>query len=120
MDLHWRQGSEAFEKHLVVRWPPTGFAAFPRHAYGMGRQFRLLKGLATTAVPVPPVLWMEEDASVIGLPFYIMEKVDGWVPGDFPPYHVAGPLFDATEADRARIWWNAIDTMARVHSVDCE
>lgn len=118
MDLQWRQGSEVFEKHLVVRWPPTGFAAFPRHAYDMGKQFRLLKGLATTAVPVPPVLWMEEDASVIGLPFYIMEKVEGWVPGDFPPYHVAGPLFDATEADRARIWWNAIDTMAQIHNVD--
>lgn len=119
-DLEWTQGRELIEKHLVVRWAPTGFAAFPRHAYDMGQQFRLLKSLAGTAVPVPPVLWMEEDASVIGLPFYVMEKVEGWVPGDFPPYHIAGPLFDAEEEDRAKIWWCAIDTMAKIHSVDWE
>ena len=119
-DLKWTQHREVFEKHLVVRWPPTGFAAFPRHAYDMGQQFRLLKSLADTAVPVPPVLWMEEDASVIGLPFYVMEKVEGWVPGDFPPYHIAGPLFEANEEDRAKIWWSAIDTMAHIHSVDWE
>ncbi len=117
-DLQWRQGDEAFSKRLVIRWPPTGFTAFPGHAYDMARQFRLLKALAGTAVPVPPVHWMEDDASVIGLPFYIMEKVEGWVPGDFPPYHVAGPLFDASRADRARIWWDAIDTLARIHMVD--
>jgi len=57
---------------------------------------------------------------VIGSPFYVMEKVEGWVPGDFPPYHVAGPLFEATEPDRARIWWSAIDAMAQVHCVDWE
>lgn len=117
-DLQWRLGDEAFSKHLVIRWPPTGFTAFPRHAYDMARQFRLLKALAGTAVPVPPVHWMEGDASVIGLPFYIMEKVEGWVPGDFPPYHVAGPLFDASGADRARIWWDAIDTLASIHTMD--
>ena len=36
-DLKWTQHREVFEKHLVVRWPPTGFAAFPRHAYDMGQ-----------------------------------------------------------------------------------
>ena len=118
LELQWRQGNESLSKSLVIRWPPKGFTAFPRHAYDMAKQFRLLKALGSTSVPVPPVHWLEEDASVIGAPFYVMEKVAGWVPGDFPPYHVAGPLFDASEADRARIWWGAVDTIARIHTLD--
>lgn len=117
-DLEWKQGNETISKSLVIRWPPQGFTAFPRHAYDMGKQFRLLKALQNTSIPVPPVHWIEEDASVLGSPFYIMEKVAGWVPGDFPPYHVAGPLFEASEADRVRTWWDAIDAMARIHNLD--
>jgi aminoglycoside phosphotransferase (APT) family kinase protein len=118
LDVQWRQGGEAVAKSLVIRWPPKGFTAFPRHAYDMKKQFQLLKALQDTHVPVPPVHWMEEDAAVLGAPFYVMEKVDGWVPGDFPPYHVAGPLFEASEPERQRIWWDAVDTMARIHTLD--
>lgn len=117
-DLQWQEGGEVLTKEFVIRWPPTGFTAFPRHAYDMGKQFRLLKALACTEVPVPPVHWMENDAAVIGQPFYVMEKVEGWVPGDFPPYHVSGPLFEASNADRERIWWSAVDNMARIHTLD--
>ena len=119
-ELQWRQGDEIFSKNLVIRWPPTGFTAFPSYAYDMKQQFRLLKSLEKTAIPTPPVHWMEEDAAVLGAPFYIMEKVAGWVPGDFPPYHVEGPLFDASEADRLRTWWDAVDTMAKIHTLDWE
>lgn len=116
--LQWRQADATFSKDLVIRWPPTGFTAFPPHAYNMTRQCRLLRALASTDIPVPAVPWMETDASVLGSAFYIMEKVDGWVPSDFPPYHVAGPLFEADEADRVRIWWGAVDTLAKIHSLD--
>lgn len=119
-ELQWRQGDEVFSKNLVIRWPPTGFTAFPSHAYDMKQQFRLLKSLEKTTIPTPPVHWMEEDATVLGAPFYIMEKVEGWVPGDFPPYHVEGPLFDASEVDRLRTWWDAVDTMAKIHTLDWE
>lgn len=118
VDVRWREGERRVQKNLVVRWPPKGFTAFPPQAYDMGKQHRLLAALAGTSVPVPPVFGMEADASVLGLPFYVMEKVDGWVPSDFPPYHVAGPLFEASEVDRARVWWNAVDTMARIHTLD--
>lgn len=118
LDLHWQQDGQARSRSLVIRWPPAGFTAFPKHAYDIGKQYRVLKCLAASAVPVPQVPWIEEDPSVLGRPFYIMDKVEGWIPGDFPPYHVAGPLFEAGEADRVRTWWSAVDTLAAIHTVD--
>ncbi len=117
-ELQGRRGEQGFAKSLVIRWPPSGFMVFPNAAYDMGKQFRLLQALASSAVPVPPVLGLEEDAGVLGAPYYVMEKVDGWVPGDFPPYHVAGPLFEASEPERVRVWWAAVDTMAKIHQLD--
>jgi len=118
LDAQWRQGLEPVSRSLVIRWPPKGFTAFPRRAYDMGQQYQLLKALQGSQVPVPPVLGMEPDAAVLGAPFYVMEKVEGWVPSDFPPYHVAGPLFEAGEPERERIWWNAVDTLASIHTLD--
>ena len=43
----------------------------------MGREFRILSGLRTTAVPVPEPLAFCDDAEVNGAPFYVMEFVDG-------------------------------------------
>lgn len=118
LDVQWRQDGQTITKNLVIRWPPKGFTAFPPHAYDMDKQFRLLQALAGSPVPVPPVHWMEHDPDVLGSAFYVMEKVDGWVPSDFPPYHIAGPLFEASEPERERVWWNAVDTMARIHTLD--
>lgn len=119
LTLNWREGQEARTLKMVMRWPPLGdFLVFPRYAYDMSLQYRVLKGLSATKVPVPPVHWMEEDPSVIGVPFYIMGEVNGWVPGDFPAYHVSGPLFEASEAERAQVWFDAVETLARIHEVD--
>jgi len=117
-DLSWREGDRALSRSLVVRWPPSGFTAFPRHAYDMTRQFRLLQALQGTAVPAPSALGLEEDPAVIGRPFFVMEQLQGWVPSDFPPYHIAGPLFEASEAERQRIWWDAVETLGRIHTLD--
>lgn len=117
-DLSLREADRTLSRSLVVRWPPSGFTAFPSHAYDMTRQFKLLQALQGSTVPAPPVLGLEEDPSVIGRPFFVMEQVQGWVPGDFPPYHVAGPLFEAPDAERQRIWWDAVDTLGRIHTMD--
>lgn len=118
VDLHYKQAGQDIQRSLVVRWPPQGFTAFPRAAYDMGRQYHLLRGLTGSTVPVPPVLGLEEDARILGAAFYVMEKVQGWVPSDFPPYHVAGPLFEAPVAERQQLWWNAVETLARIHTLD--
>jgi len=45
--------------------------------YDVSRQFRIMRALASTAVPVPAVLWFEDDPAVLGAPFYLMERVKG-------------------------------------------
>lgn len=116
--LAWTNDKKRRTLELVMRLPPAGFQVFPARSYDMARQFQLLSGLNRTNIPAPRACWLEEDTSVIGVPFFIMEKVGGWIPSDFPPYHVAGPLYEAGNDVRAHIWWSAVDALATIHSVD--
>lgn len=120
IELKWREAGETRVENLVIRWPPRGYSNFPKHFFDMKQQYTLLARLGGTSVPVPRARWLEEDESVIGGPFYIVERVPGWIPGDFPPYHVAGPLYEATAEEKAKIWWNAVDTIANIHTLDWE
>ena len=42
----------------------------------------------------------------------------GWIPGDFPPYHQRGKLFEADEVQKEKVWYGVIDTMVKIHNVD--
>ncbi len=118
LTLRYLEGGVKVSQALVIRWPPKGFLVFPEHTYDMARQYRLLKQLNDQDVPTPQVYWLELDASVIGMPFYIMARADGWVPGDFPPYHAAGKLYDADADFQRDIWLGGVETMANIHAVD--
>jgi aminoglycoside phosphotransferase (APT) family kinase protein/putative sterol carrier protein len=112
----WREDERERQASWVVRVQPTGFQVFPE--YDLSVQFRILRCLADTDVPVPPARWYEDDAGVLGSSFYVMEKVDGAIPSEVPPYHSFGLCLDATPAERAALWWSGIETLARVHAVD--
>jgi len=118
VDGTWQTGGADRSGTWVVRVAPTGYTLFPDAAFDT--QYRVLTGLAEhSSVPVPKVLWYEEDPSVLGAPFFVMEEVKGVVPPDNPPYHVDGWLkTDATPEVRERIWWGCIDTIAELHRTD--
>ncbi|MDA0636158.1 phosphotransferase, partial [Nonomuraea sp. MCN248] len=67
---------------LVLRRPPTG-ELLPS-AHDMAREARVQRGLAGTAVPVPRVV-LADQGDLIGVPFYVMEKVPGHVVRDRLP-----------------------------------
>jgi len=71
-----------------------------------------------TDVPVPDMLWFEEDPSWFGSPFWIMARVDGIAPSDAPHYSVGGWLRDATPEEQATVWWNGVTALAAVHNLD--
>jgi len=116
-DLSWKEGGQIREEALVVRIQPTGFQIFP--AYDLGLQFKTMKLLAATDVPVPKMVWLEEqNRDLFDASFYVMGQVKGRVPTDNPPYHQAGWLTEATPEERAAIWLGGFEAMARIHRLD--
>lgn len=62
---------------LVLRTPPVR-GGLPT-AHDMDREYRFQSALAGSAVPVAPMVASCADPSVIGVPFYLMGRLDGVV-----------------------------------------
>ncbi|MEV6400711.1 phosphotransferase family protein [Streptomyces sp. NPDC051907] len=94
---------------------PDAYTVFP--VYDMAEQYRTLRGVAEhTDVPVPRVLWLEEDPAALGAPFFVMERVEGRVPPDVMPYTYEGNwLHAASEAQRAALEESTVALIARLH-----
>lgn len=96
---------------LVLRRPPLGHVLPTAH--DMGREFRVMSALAPTRVPVPRTRHLCTDPSVLGAPFYLMERVPGVVlRGELPP-GVAD-----TPAERAGLAEAFVGVLADLHAVD--
>jgi aminoglycoside phosphotransferase (APT) family kinase protein len=93
----------------VLRQKPLGPLLPSAHA--VDREYRVLKALGGTDVPVPDVFALCEDDSVIGSAFYVMAFVPGRV--FFDPR-----LPGLTPAERTAIFDSMNDTIARLHRVD--
>lgn len=100
------------ENDWVLRRPPVG--AFLATANDMGREYRVQTGLRQSDVPVPATVAMCEDESVIGVPFYLMDFVDGIV------YSDADQVAHLDEAQARAATDQLIDVLARLHAVDFE
>ncbi|MFJ9040806.1 phosphotransferase family protein [Streptomyces sp. NPDC102406] len=94
---------------------PSAYTVFP--VYDMPRQYRTMRLVAErTALPVPRVLWLEEDPGPLGAPFLVMEGVAGRVPPDVMPYTYEGNwLHAATDEQRARLEDATLRVLARLH-----
>lgn len=66
---------DADDRQVVLRRPPLKQVLATAH--DMGREHRIISGLAATDVPVPEALAFCDDPDVNGAPFYVMEFVDG-------------------------------------------
>lgn len=116
-DARWLEGDAARSGGFVARVRPSGRGVFPE--YDMRLQYRCMEILgAHTDIPVPRMLWFEEDAHVLGQPFYVMEKLAGIVPSDNPPYAIAGWVAEASAADQEALWRRSIAVLARIHALD--
>jgi aminoglycoside phosphotransferase (APT) family kinase protein len=62
-------------KNLVLRRPPFGRKA--KTAHDMGREYRILTALKPIFPYCPKPLVYTEDDSVMGCPFYVMERIKG-------------------------------------------
>ena len=94
----------------VLRRPPLGHILATAH--DMAREYRVMSALAPTPVPVPAMVTLCEDPSVIGAPFYVMEYVEGSI------LRRAKDTDKLTESQRTALACELIDTLADLHEVD--
>ena len=95
-------------RRYVLRKKPQGHLLPSAHA--IEREYRLMRALAGH-VPVPEMLLLCEDESIIGEPFYIMEHVEGRMFTD-------ARMLDAPLAERRALSLELVDVLARLHRVD--
>jgi aminoglycoside phosphotransferase (APT) family kinase protein len=97
---------------LVLRRPPLGDVA--PSANDVGREFRVMRALHGSAVPVPRTVAHCTDTSVIGAPFSLVEKVSGRVLRH--PADVA-----ALDAGQARaVVESLVEHLVALHRVDVD
>jgi aminoglycoside phosphotransferase (APT) family kinase protein len=98
------------DERYVLRRPPEG--PLPPGTHDVRREYRVLAGLAGKGVRAPRAVLLCEDESVIGAPFYVMERVDGVVIREDMPREL-----DAL-SDRRRIGEELVDALVELHGVD--
>jgi aminoglycoside phosphotransferase (APT) family kinase protein len=99
------------ERELVLRRPP--FGASIKSAHDMGREYTILSRLIAVYPKVPRPLLYCEDVSIVGAPFYLMERVRGVILRPRLPGNMAPP-----PALMARIAGAAVANLAELHAVD--
>jgi aminoglycoside phosphotransferase (APT) family kinase protein len=98
-------------RELVLRRPPFGTEV--RTAHDMSREYTILSHMADVYPRVPrPVLYCE-DPSILGAPFYLMERMRGVILRSSVPKGV-----DLPAPLMRRLSENLIDNLVDIHSLD--
>ncbi|CAG8458298.1 12787_t:CDS:2 [Ambispora leptoticha] len=127
---------DASKKRYVLRKKPSG-TLLSTTAHAVEREFRILDALSrNTDIPVPQVYLLCENKSIIGTPFYVRNMKTIFVLCNAFINHtkstkrkkvmefLKGRIFkDASFSslspnDCKQCWYSAIDTLAKLHSVD--
>jgi len=96
-------------RRYVLRKQPPG-ELLPS-AHQVDREYRVMKALQDTDVPVPVMYCLCDDASIIGTKFYVMEMVEGRL-------FTEALLPALTPAERKAIYLDLARVMAKLHDVD--
>jgi aminoglycoside phosphotransferase (APT) family kinase protein len=99
------------EQEVVMRRPPFGTKV--KSAHDMGREFRILSALAGHYPRAPKPLAYSEDESILGAPFYVMERVRGVI--------LRKDLLPELNLDPARfrkLCETLVDALVELHALD--
>ncbi len=110
---NWNEDGRARRQGFCLRKDPG--AGLLRELSSLHEQFRVIKALEPTAAPTPKAYWYEEDPSLLGGPFFVMEKVEGEVPN---PWSRAGKQYYAEAAGRGKLPHSFVEALAALHNLD--
>jgi aminoglycoside phosphotransferase (APT) family kinase protein len=100
---------QSADHRYVLRRKPPGKLLPSAHA--VDREYRVIKALEKTEVPVAKAYALCEDPAVIGTAFYVMDYVEGRLFWD-------AALPEAAPAERRAIYGEMTRVIAALHSVD--
>jgi aminoglycoside phosphotransferase (APT) family kinase protein len=106
LDVRMADGAR---RDLVMRKRPTGNLLPSAHQ--VDREFRVIRALRDTNVPVPSTHFLCQDDGVLGQDFFVMDHVPGRIFAD-PAMPGCSPL------ERRAVYGAMIDTLACLHAVD--
>jgi aminoglycoside phosphotransferase (APT) family kinase protein len=101
------------EREWVLRRPPLAHVLPTAH--DMAREHRVITALAGTGIPVPGTVLLCDDPAVLGVTFYVMERVAGHVVRDELP-----DAWPRTPETCRAMSTALIATLAGLHAVDPE
>jgi aminoglycoside phosphotransferase (APT) family kinase protein len=104
------QGLNGPLRYVLRKKPPGQLLA---SAHQVDREYRVMKALQDTGVPVPRMRHLCDDPEVIGTSFYVMDFLDGRIFRD-------ATLPGLSKSDRAAIYDELNATLAKLHKVDYE
>ena len=112
-DATWTADGLTTRQPLCLRRDPGN--ALLREMSALDTQFAVLRALASTGVPAPRAFYFEDDPTVLGAPFLVMEKVPGVCPS---PWGRDGQAFYRAAAERGVLPASFTDALVAVHTAD--
>nr|XP_033809923.1 acyl-CoA dehydrogenase family member 10 isoform X2 [Geotrypetes seraphini] len=97
------------DRQLVLRKKPPGKLLPSAHA--VEREYRIMKALGEAGVPVPKMLSLCEDSSILGTPFYLMEYCTGRI-------YKEPALSELEPSQRREIYTAMNQVLCNIHQVD--
>ncbi|MGB8387623.1 phosphotransferase family protein [Mycobacterium sp.] len=106
------RGSGGAAARMVLRMP--GARADAARIDGLLREIRLVRALSGTDVPHAALIAADDTGTVLGMPFYVMQAIDGWSPMD------GGwqPPFDTDSTARRGLAFQLVEGAAKLGRVD--
>jgi aminoglycoside phosphotransferase (APT) family kinase protein len=120
-EVSWVGPAGASTGSYVARMAPedTALPVFPR--YDLTTQYELIsKVAAACSIPLPQLRWNVPDGGPLGTPFFVMDRVEGRIPLDNPPYVFTGWLLEATQEERTRLQQASVEILATLHAMPAD
>ncbi|MGC4001054.1 MAG: phosphotransferase family protein [Anaeromyxobacter sp.] len=108
---NWTYRLRYQDRDLVLRRPPAGTKA--RSAHDVAREYRIQAALRPWFPYVPGMVGLCQDPAVLGVDFYVMERLEGLIPRRNLP-----PGLSLAPAEARRLCAGLWDRLVDLHQVD--
>ena len=108
-DARWTEGGKLSERAFILRRDPDASLLETDRDV----EFRVMEAAHNAGVPVPRMFWLEQDASWLQRPFFVMERIDGCETS--PTKVLMDPRFFPV---RAQVAQQFVDILAQIHALD--